>query len=331
MKKIGQFIPLGLALVALVLLLNAGGNNAAAGTEPSATAGTEPVSATEPVSRTAETFEAETQPAVQETLAKDALSRVEQALGRYPLDETAMASCIYDGMLNAGDSTTGAGKSANGYALAQLCDEQKMNPVAAFWLLAEESLYEYSPSGEETIPVPAFTLPLQARKEYPFTAEGARELLTDMLTLSASVGDGLQMDSRVLGENGKVDSYQIFREKGECYYAYFVFYGERSAHFLCFYVRGGELIDDLEFQLLNLRYAAGDEEDLERIDQYGDRQAATLMAAAEQLLTGTSRADEGRIALSYTCDGANVTIGRYDITGSGETGTLTNYDIHIAD
>lgn len=322
MKKIGQYIPFGLALLAFVmLLLTAAGSDAPAGTEPSAT--------TEPVSQVSETLEAETQPAQEETVPQDALTRVEQALGKYPLDETAMASCIYDDTLHADDDTTGAGKDANAHALASLCDEQKMNPVAAFWLLADQSLYEYSLSGEETISVPAFTMPIQARKQYPFTAEGTCELLTDILTISSSIEDGLQMDSRFLGENGKVESYQIFHEKGDCYYTYFVFYGERSAHFLCFYTRGGELIDDLEFQLLNLRYAEGDAESLERIDQYGDRQATALMAAAEQLLSGSSRADEGRVPLRYTCDAYKVIIERFHIEGSGEIGTLTNYDIHI--
>lgn len=318
MKKIGQYLPVAFAALAFVmLLLTAGGNDAPAETAPPTTEQT--VQSTE------------TQGTVEEILPKDAMDRVEQALGRYPLDETAMAACIYDSTLHDSDETSGFGKDANANALARICDEQRMNPVAAFWLLAEEELYAYEPVTDGTISVPAFTLPLQSKKQYPFTAEGTRQLLTDILNLSGKAEDGLGLETELLGKNGAVETDQVFRREGDCHYAYFIYYGERSAHFLCFYTRGGEWIEDVEFQLLNLRYAEGDEEALNRIDQLGDRQAASLMAAAEQLLTGSSRADEGRIDLSYTCDGSRVAIERYEITGKDEVGTLTNYDIRIVE
>jgi len=316
MKKIEQYLPAFFALVAfLMLLIIAAVDGGPAEAAPSEN------------ETTAKVQTDATEPTVPETLAQDALTRVEQALGKYPLDETAMAFCVYDDKLHTGDSTTGLGRDANAHALASLCDEQRMNPVAAFWLLEDQGLYTYAPDSRESISVPAFTLALKARKEYPFTAEGTRELLTDILTLSGTAEDGMQLDTKLLGGNGRVDMDQISHETGDCYYGYFVYYGDRSAHFLCFYTRGGELIDELEFQLLNLRYAQGGEEELTRIDQLADRQGATLMAAAEQLLSGSSRADEGRIARAYSVDGYDVTIDRFRITGTGETGTLTNYSI----
>lgn len=319
MSKIEQYLPAAFAALAFVMLLLIGSKDETP--MESGPAGTEPTSQSSQAPSDAD-------PVPEETLAKSALARVEQALDKYPLDETAMAFCVYDGGLHADDATTGAGRDAHANALARLCDEQRMNPVAAFWLLADQELYAYEGS-QETISVPAFTLPLQARKEYSFTTEGTRELLTDILSLSGAVDDGMRLGEKLLGENGKVDKDQIFHEAGDCRYAYFVYYGERSAHFLCFYTRGGEKIEDVEFQLLNLRYADGDAERLARIDQTGDRQAASLMAAAEQLLTGSSRADEGRIESSYTVDGSSVTVERFAITGDGEKGTLTNYSIHI--
>ena len=75
----------------------------------------------------------------------------------------------------------------------------------------------------------------------------------------------------------------------------------------------------------NLRYADGDAEALERIDQLGDRQAAALMTAAELLLTGESRAAQGRIPLGYGLGEYEASIERFSIVGSGDTGTLTNY------
>lgn len=320
MKKIARFLPVGLALIALVMLL-------CISMERGGPAAEDPTATTGPAAQTAQASEEE---APVETMPADAKPLVKQALGRYQLDETATASCILEDALHEDKGTTGAGKAACGYALADLSDEEEMNPVAAFWLLTEQGLFEYKPVEETALDMPAFTQPLQARKQYPYTAEGTRELLTDILLLSSNVEGGMQMDDTVLGINDRVDSFQIFYDKSDrCYYTYFVLYGERSAHFLCFYTRGSEVIDDLEFQLLNLRYAEGDGEALARIDELGDRQAATIMAAAEQLLAGTSRADEGSIPLSYSVDGGSVTIERFTITGTGERGTLTNYDLHI--
>lgn len=323
MKKIiKQFLPVGLALIAMVMLLGI-----ALDREPPAeTAPGE--SAPGSTETTAQTEEAA---AVSETMPEDARPLVEAALGNYVLDRTATASCIYDDGLHESDDTTGAGRAACGHALANLCDEEQMNPVAVFWLLKEQSLYESRASREDRIETAAFQLPIQARKEYPYTSEGTRALLSDILQLSSAVEDGMGMDDTVLGVNDKVDSFQVFYDEDDkCYYTYFVLYGERSAHFLCFYTRGDEQIDDLEFQMLNLCYAEGDAEELERIAQLGDRQAATIMAAAEQLLAGTSRADEGSIPMGYTCDDCEITIERYAITGNGETGMLTNYDLRIA-
>lgn len=322
LKKIGQFMPAIFALVALVILLiSTAGNDAPAGADPSETE-------TVPGTTAASTAAApETESPTEAASVKDALERVEQALGKYPLDETAGAVCVHDDALHADDSTTGAGKAAIGHALARVCDERKINPIAAFWLLEDQNLYGYTAAEEETISVPAFTLDLQSRKEYTMTFDGVRELLTDILTLSGTADDGMPLGTKLLGSNDKVDEGQVFHEKGDCIYAYFIYYGERSAHFLCFYARGGVLVEDLEFQLLNLRYATGDEEELTRIDRLSDRQAATLMAAAEQLLAGSSKADEGRIPMSYSVDGYGVAIERFRINREGETGTLTNYAI----
>lgn len=329
-KKIGQFMPAIFALVALVfLLISASGNDAPAAGDPTPTETAPPTTQATQATQATQTTDAAAEPSdtVEETKPVDARERVEQALVRYPLDETAMAACVHDGDLYADDSTTGAGKSAIGHALARVCDEQKINPIAAFWLLEDQNLYGYTATDEETISVPAFTLDMHSRKEYTMTFDGIRELLTDILTLSGTADDGMPMESKLLGLNGKVDEGQVFHEKGDCIYAYFIYYGERSAHFLCFYARGGLLVEDLEFQLLNLRYASGDEETLDRIDQLGDRQAASIMAAAEQLLSGSSKADEGRIPMSYSVDGYGVAIERFRISRDGETGTLTNYAI----
>lgn len=252
---------------------------------------------------------------------------VEQILAANWLDETALSVCVYDPELMERKEVRGFGKHAKGFELAGLCDEQRMNPVAAFWLLVEEGLYEKTPDDSGVLPTPAFNAPETEGKTYPNTAEGARELLTDLLQTAGAVSDGLDLEKRVLGSDGKVNPDQIFEVPGECRYAYFVYYGDRTAYFLCCYLRGGEQITDAEFQLLSLRYAEGTGEDLEEIDAHADRQAAALMAALEGLMTGYSRADQGHVPFNDTLGDHTAHLERFTFAGEGETGILANYRI----
>ena len=264
----------------------------------------------------------------QTTPRDDAMPLVEEILDQHILDKTALSHCVYDDALHSAEALTGAGSASPAHALARLCDNREMNPIAAFWLLAEEGLYKKTSENSDKLAVPAVRPPEIEKKDYPYTAEGVREFLTELLTLSASFEDDLPLDIRVLGEDGAVEREQIFLEKKNCYYSYHVCYSPEAAYFLCFYIRGGETITDVEFQLLNLRYAEGDPLTLARLDRLCDRQNAALMAAAELLLTGESRAVQGRIPLGYLLnDEYAVSIERYDIVGSGDQGTLTNYRI----
>lgn len=253
----------------------------------------------------------------------DALPRVAELLERNSLSQTAQPRCIYDDTLHHADDLTGADIASPAHALARLCGERKMNPISAFWVLTEEGLYRKSPEGEGKLPVPAVLNPDVEVQAYPYTAKGVQSFLTELLTISSEIEEGLPLDIRALDG----DKVQVHPEKDECYYAYYVCYSPEAAHFLCFYIRGSETITDAEFQLLNLRYAEGNQDALTRIDQLGDRQAAALMTAAELLLTGESRAALGRIPLGYALEDHTVTIERFAIEGSGDTGTLTNYRI----
>lgn len=311
-KIIGKILPLLVVLSAVVLLaVNAGKAGAQSPTQPTTGAVTEPAGTTA------------------QTTAPTAIRSgiVAEILEAKWLDETALSVCICEPALLEREEVRGFGRHANGFELAGLCDEMKMNPVAAFWLLVEEGLYQKTPDDTGVLGTPAFRAPEGSRKTYPNTAEGAGEMLTDLLRLAGEVPDGLELEKKVLGSDAAVDPDQIFERPGECRYAYFVYYGEQTAHILCCYLRGGENISDVEFQLLNLRYAGGPAEVLEEMDAHGERQAAALMAAAELLLTGSSRADQGRIPFDYSLNGHSVHVERFSFSGEGETGRLTNYRI----
>ena len=281
--------------------------------------------AAEPTETTAGTTAATMAPELTEAPVHSGI--VEQILADNWLDETALSTCVYDPELMERKAVRGSGKHAKGFELAGLCDEQRMNPVAAFWLLVEEGLYEKTPDDSGVLPTPAFQPPETEGKTYPNTAEGARELLTDMLRASGTVSDGLDLEKRVLGSDGEVNADQVFEVPGECRYAYFVCYGDRTAYFLCCYLRGQENITDAELQLLSLRYADGPEEELAEIDAHADRQAAALMAALEGLMTGTSRADQGHVPFDYTLGDHTAHLERFTFAGEGETGILANYRI----
>lgn len=250
---------------------------------------------------------------------------VEAVLEAKWLDETALSACVYDPQLLDRAEVRGFGKHANGFELANLCDEMRMNPVAAFWLLVEEGLYQKTEDASGLLGTPAFGAPEAEQMTYPNTAEGARALLTALLKTAGAVSDGLELEKMALGSDGEVNADQVFQRPGVCRYAYFVCYGDRTAHFLCIYFRGEEHITDLEFQLLNLRYADGEPEDLEDLDACGDRQAAALMTAAELLMTGASRADQGGIPFDYSLKEHTAHLERFAFTGEAETGTLLNY------
>lgn len=313
-KNIGKIFPLLVVLLAVALLArDARSSGGATVTQPT----------TVPATTAGDTAE----PTAVSTTVPVRSGTVEEILEEKWLDETALSVCFYDSALLEQKEVQGFGKQANGFELANLCDEQRMNPVAAFWLLVEEGLYEQKDDETNVLMNPAFPAPKAQGKTYPNTAEGARELLTDLLHYAGEVSDGLDLEKRVLGSDGKVNADQVFEVPGECRYAYFVYYGDRTAYFLCCYLRGEGNITDVEFQLLNLRYAEGPEDSLRELDERTDRQAAALMATTELLMTGSSRANQGHIPFDYNLVSQSVHLDRFTFTGGAETGILTNYRI----
>lgn len=320
-KKFGQYLPAALLAVAAAVLLF---STAADSRPPAETVPTVPETVAQTTAPASDRTTPDTVEAAPRPDTADALPRVAELLSGHRLDETATALCVYDEKLYADDTPAGTGKAAVAHALARLCGERRMNPISAFWALEAEGVYTYEQDTGGILNVGAFEVPDRKRKDYPCTAKGTRQLLTDILDLARDMDDGMELEKALLGWNGKVEADRIFHAEGDCYYSYFVYYGESAAHFLCFYVRGGEKIDHVEFQMLNLCYKDGP---LGPNDRKGETQAALLMAASELLLTGSCRVSEGSAPLGYTLEGGKVTIDRYEITGPGEIGTLINYGI----
>lgn len=323
-KKIGHFLFIMLVLWS-VLLLMATGSRTEAKQEP---VQTDSVQHSAPKETTP-------QPSVPDATLqttdpeKTAFWRVKKVLDARKLDETARSYWVWNPDLNPQAEAQGTAAASQGWALAQLAAERKMNPIAAFWELVAEGLYQKTEDTSDAMTAEPFSVPEQAAKTYAYTGEGARLLVTDLLTLASGMEDGLALEPGLLGPDGAVSLEQVSLAWEEsCYYGYFISGGERSTHILCFYLRGdknGEWITDVEFQLLNLRSAQGSAAALAQLDRRGDTQAAAFIAAAELLMTGQTQAGEGEIPFTRQVASFTATIERFHFTAEGEAGTLTNY------
>lgn len=245
------------------------------------------------------------------TTAPPEISQVEAVLDRHTMNRTAVTHLV----------RTGAAGGSQTADLAELASQREMNPIAAFWLLVSEGLYERGTDQPGLPPYALPEIPVQTAKQYPYTDAGAAQLLTDLLTLAGGMADGLELEQAILGTDGAVDPGQVSLSKQDgCRYAYFARTADRSTQILCFYLRGdaqGEWISDVEFQLLHMTSSAEAEQ--------GDGQAAALAAAVELLMTGTSRAGTEETAESYEVGGCTAAAERFFFTTEAEQGSLTNY------
>ena len=234
-------------------------------------------------------------------------SLVEAALTRHTLTSTAVTHLV-----RAGDP--GVALAAD---LAELASRKTMNPIAAFWVLVSEGLYE---RGDDRDGLPSCSLPehpAHTVKPYPDHDGGAAELLTELLTLADEMG--CETAKPLLGEDGVVEPGRVFwSEADDCRYAYFACSTDGAVRILCFYLRSddaGAQINDVEFQRLHMSRNAEAEP--------GD--AVALAAAAELLMTGTVRAGGEETPAAYTVGGFQATAERFFFTAEKEQGSLTNY------
>lgn len=329
-KKIGTFLMIMLVICAVLMLMATAGREAepqtetAASTAPAET--TEPTESAAPTESAPETKAPETEPSAEQTSA--AAERVRQILEREEPDRTAVTP-MAGTVLQIETAAGGQRQLSYANALAELARERKMNPIAAFWELVSEGLYSKERDESGTLFSEAMEAPVQGKSQYPYTDEGARQLLTELLALAGRMDDELALELALLGANGSVEADQVhFSEDEACRYAYFSCASEQSTHILCFYLRTdgtGEWITDVEFQLLNMRHASGDEVTLAELSGRFDRQSAALMAAAELLMTGQTRAAVGDVPFAYGIGGCSAAIERFRFSGNAEQGTLTNY------
>ena len=326
LKKIGSFMMIMLAICAVLLL------TATANRSPDPTETTQPtIQTTAPETLPPETAPTETIPetgaAPTETQPADTVrGQVAQILDREKLVTTKTTRLVSSSGLGADPETAGLAASSHGRALAEELAQRSVNPIAAHWELVYEGLYVKDQDESGKLSVTALQAPAQTAARYEYTDAGARQLLTDLLALAAQMDDGLELEKALLGANLNVEADQVFRsEEEQCRYAYFACNSDRATYILCFYLRGGAQIEDVEFQLLTLRHASGTVEALARLDDHAKRQATALMAAAELVMTGKTRAGEGEVPFAYQVGGWSAELERFTFDGDPDWGSLINY------
>ena len=323
LKKIGSFMVIMLGICA-VLLLTATANR---------TPQQDPTETTQPTVETTapETAPPETAPetgaAPTETQPADAVrEQVAQILDREKLTATKTTRLVSSSGLGADAETSGLAAASHGRALAEELAQRQVNPIAAHWELVHEGLYVKHQDESGKLSTAAFQTPAQTAASYAYTDAGARQLLTDLLVLAAQMDDGLELETALLGANLTVEADQVYHsEEEQCRYAYFACNSDRATYILCFYLRGEAQIEDVEFQLLTLRHASGTAEALARLDDHAKRQAAALMAAAELVMTGKTRAGEGEVPFAYQVGGWSAELERFTFDGDPDWGSLINY------
>ena len=323
LKKIGSFMVIMLGICA-VLLLTATANGRQTQPEPPPP----PAQPPGPDATSPETIP-ETGAVPTETQPADRVrGQVAQILDREKLTVTRTTRLVSSPGLGADAETTGLAESSHGRALVEELAQRQVNPIAAHWELVYEGLYVKAQDESGKLSVTALQAPAQTAASYEYTDAGARQLLTDLLALAAQMDDGLDLEMALLGANLTVEADQVFHsEEEQCRYAYFACNSDRATYILCFYLRGGAQIEDVEFQLLTLRHASGTVEALARLDDHAKRQAAALMAAAELVMTGKTRAGEGEVPFAYQVGGWSAELERFTFDGDPDWGSLVNYHL----
>lgn len=321
LKKIGSFMVIMLGICA-VLLLTATANRSQP--QPETTQST--VQTTVPETTSPETIPETGAVPTQTQPADGVRGQVAQILDREKLTATRTTRLVSSPGLGADAETTGLAASSHGRALAEELEQRQVNPIAAHWELVYEGLYVKAQDESGKLSVTALQAPAQTAASYEYTDAGARQLLTDVLALAAQMDDGLELEMALLGANLTVEADQVFHsEEEQCRYAYFACTSDRATYILCFYLRGGTRIEDVEFQLLTLRHAYGTAEALAELDDQAKKQAAALMAAAELVMTGKTRAGEGEVPFAYQVGGWSAELERFTFDGDPDWGSLINY------
>ena len=264
---------------------------------------------------------------------------VAETLTNATLTKTNAPISDYDEKLNQHDSISSLKDRSLSFPFAGLCADLKANPISAFYRLDFQEVSESQDFVELAAEDTDFLENYASRfkrnhgKRSP-RYDNAELMLEDIFSLSERLDDGFDLDEKFLARMENSAGAVVHDDPADqCYYAYYVYYGDYTAHILCVYLFPDEQREELtsvEFQLLNLQYCAGkplgSAEGLQQIAQRNSAQTASLITAIEYLLCGetifdyeTYRQDGFRIPTEYTLRNyqASLTQTQYESTALG--------------
>ena len=275
----------------------------------------------------------------EELLAQECAVR--EALAAAELPVTAQSICVTEAAPSDAEYLLSRKEASVSGPFVKVCGELNSNPIAAFFALVDQGLYESDGTLVESVfeyldyytehdlmcelaerPGPALI------KAYRSRCDEA-ELIRDVLTMSGQLEERCGIETLILEQMEELRSAGVRESEDEAVsYVYCICSNDFMADVLCVYVHHDEeepLITDVEFQLLTLYYytyrnGANYNEHSYDPEFSAAAQLFSLIDAVEKNLTGTSVFHQQAVLYYKTMNGGNVdipteyTIGDYRIT-----------------
>ena len=235
---------------------------------------------------------------------------VEDILCGGNLEKTTVPLSVYNSALNDGGHWNSNKIYSVSYPFAVQCSQLPVNPIAAFFSIRKEFYDQYVTSfyinlrdvGIETEYYERWRtyfsrMPDTLEKEWEWSESGVNEFLSNVLVLASKFDDGFDLDDQLLSRiHSREETVVHFSSKEQCYYVYFIYYGDCTSHLVCMYVRpdreSGTRIAEVEFQFLNMDYTIkggmGFSLAERMLTNTIREQMMSIIAGTEYLLTGTS-------------------------------------------
>ena len=295
---------------------------------------------------------------------------VEHTLCDRDLEKTAMPLSVYDPSLNNWGHLYSNKIHSISYPFTVQCAQLPVNPISAFIAIGKDyfdrattSFYIDISDWEEMEYIDLWRsffdkMPYDLVKKWEWSESGVKAFIGDMLALTSKFGGGFDLDERFLSMiHSNEETAVHYSSEEQCYYTYFIYYGDCTSHLVCMYFRAdqetGTRITDVEFQFLNMDYTVkgglGFSISARELINTNREQMLALIVSAEYLLTGSSgmgeaicdwdgfdnefvvpaeyRVEDYRVIIKHSTYYAST---RYDVIDdpSDESCELVTYRIH---
>lgn len=238
---------------------------------------------------------------------------VASTLRKETLDKTTVPLSVYKSGLNSCDNLGSARNHSIAYPFTLWCANTATNPIAAFnavraeWFTSQDmsAVFFWLPLRDDSEMLDPYAwqeyldgIPDVQTKSWEWSETGVEAFLCDVLAVAGKCEDNLDFDDQFLSALRCSEEPVIHfsaEEKGQCYYTYFIYYGDYTSYLISMYFHEDKenpmQISDVEFQMLNMSYYSADPDFSGAQDTIRNGckgQVASLIMSIEHLLTGSS-------------------------------------------